>query len=48
LVEDYRFKEIEEGCGALGRPGPDVARHLGGRTPARVVYVPDRLFNLIL
>jgi leucyl-tRNA synthetase len=27
---------------------PDVARHLGGRTPARVVHVPDRLLNLLL
>jgi leucyl-tRNA synthetase len=27
---------------------PDVARHLGGKAPVRVVYVPDRLLNLIL
>jgi leucyl-tRNA synthetase len=27
---------------------PDVARHLGGKAPVRVVYLPDRLLNLIL
>ncbi len=27
---------------------PDLARHLAGKTPRRVIYVPGKLVNLVL
>jgi len=33
---------------AAARDEPNVAPHLGGKTLARVVWVPDRLLNLVL
>jgi len=38
----------EEEALALGRAEPNVARHLDGTTLRRVIYVPDRLLNLVV
>ena len=33
---------------AVARGNPNVARHLEGKTPRKVILVPDRLLNIVV
>jgi len=38
----------EEDVKAIALAHPDVQRHLDGRTPRRVIYVPGKLLNIVV